>query len=243
VDWYANYRALTDGDREELARVVSLLLEQTFLVRDQWDPKEQRLRGNRDYRFLERNLPLVREYLAVAGFELQVDGRAGVMAVYNRYGRNRMKVDKYTTYLLYTLRLIYEEQMESASMRREVVVSLQDILGKMYSLGLVDRRLAVTQLTTAINRLRKLCILARIEGTPQEPESRWLIYPTITIAVSNERINNLYERLSAGEFAADALVDQSSGEASDETTDDMGDDVGHLDDADDAEDELEEDGQ
>jgi hypothetical protein len=243
MDWYANYRALTDGDREEFARVVSLLLEQTFLVRDHWDPKEHRIRGNRDYRFVERNLQLVREYLAVAGFELQVDGRKGVMAVYNRYGRNRMKVDKYTTYLLYTLRLIYEEQMESASMRREVVVSLQDILGKMYSIGLVDRRVALTQLGAALNRLRKLSILARIEGSAQEPESRWLIYPTITTAVSDERINNLYDRLSAGEFAEDALAHQSGWATSDEDADGIEDADGHLDEVDDAEEELEEDGQ
>lgn len=200
MSWDEQYAGLTERDKEDFSRLVSLLYQQTFLVRDIWDSKEHRMVGNRDYRFAERNLVLLKEYLAVSGFEIQVDGRKGVMAIYNRHNRNRMKVDKFTTYMLYALRLVYEEQMETASIRREVVVPLREIIGKLYTIGVMDKRIALTQLQSTINRLRKLAIMARVEGTLQDMESRWMIYPTITIAVSDDRINDLYKRLVSGEF-------------------------------------------
>ncbi|MCL6517896.1 DUF4194 domain-containing protein [Alicyclobacillus sp.] len=200
MDWQSRYTALTEADREEFARVLSLLFERTFLIRDVWDPKQGRLVTNRDYRFVERNLELFHTYLQAGGFELQADGRRGVMALYNRYGRNRMKIDKYTTYLLYALRLIYEEEMERASMRREVIVTLQHMLEKLMALGLMDRRIAATHLTGSLNRLRRLNILSRVEGFADELESRWMIHPTIVVAVPDERINHLYRRLTDGEF-------------------------------------------
>ncbi|QQE80527.1 DUF4194 domain-containing protein [Alicyclobacillus sp. SO9] len=205
MSWDEQYRGLTERDKEAFSRLVSLLYQQTFLVRDVWDAKEHGMMGNRDYRFAERNLAMLKEYLAVGGFEIQVDGRRGVMAISNKYDRNRMRVDKFTTYLLYTLRLLYEEQMETASMRREVVVSLHDIIGKLYTIGVMDKRIALTQLQSTMNRLRQLSILDRVEGTTQDMESRWMIYPTITVAVSDDRINDLHKRMLSGELGGDVF--------------------------------------
>ena len=215
MNWHEQFQSLSDRDKEEFSRIVSILLEQTFLVRDTWDPKEHRASGNHDYRYAERNLPILRWYLSVGGFELQVDGRRGVIAIYNKYGHNRLKVDKYTTYLMYALRLIYEEQMESASMRREVLVSLRDVLGKLHSIGLIDRRLAMTQLGATLNRLRKLSILARVEGSSQDLDSQWMIYPTIAMAVPDEKINDLFARQMNGDFD-EGILARRENEDSDE---------------------------
>ena len=205
---WAIYESLRDQDKEEFARLVSRLFEETFLLRDVWDVKERRVIGNRDYRFAERNLPLLKSYLDISGFELAVDGHRGVMALYHRYNRNRVRVDKLTTYLLYALRLIYEEQMESASMRREVVTALEDITAKLYTIVLIDSRIPLTHLSSAMTRLRQWSILVRVQGTGLEPESRWMIYPSITMAVPDERINDLYQRLGGGEFDGGADVDE-----------------------------------
>ncbi|MBE3551952.1 MAG: DUF4194 domain-containing protein [Kyrpidia tusciae] len=211
MDWPNQYLALTDAEKEEFARVISLLFERTFLVREEWDGKQRRLVGNRDYRFVERHLELFHEYLKAGGFELQLDGRLGVMALYNRFGRNRIKVDKYTTYLLYTLRLLYEENMERVSTRREVVVSLQEILAKWFALGLMDRRPPSQHIGQALSRLRRLHVLARVEGSPQDLDSRWMIYPSIVRAVPDERINHLYEQMQKAELWPDS-GDSGAGE-------------------------------
>ena len=210
MDWHQLYSQLTEKDKEEFSRLVSQLFEQTFLVRDVWEPKEHRVVGNRDYRFAERHLQLLKKYLTVSGFEIQSDGRHGVIAIYNKYERNKIKVDKPTTYLLYALRLVYEEQMETASMRREIVVPLREIVGKLNTIGLLEKRLTNDQLQSAFNRLRKWSIVARVQGTTLDAESRWMIYPTITLAVSDERINNLFSRFAEGEFTEGLFEDREN---------------------------------
>ncbi|QSO54162.1 DUF4194 domain-containing protein [Alicyclobacillus curvatus] len=236
MSWDEQYTAFTERDKEDFSRLVSLLYEQTFLVRDVWDVKEHRMTGNRDYRLAERNMALLKGYLSVSGFEIQVDGRRGVMAIYNKYNRNRMKVDKFTTYMLYALRLVYEEQMETASMRREVIVPLREVVGKLYTIGVMDKRIALTHLQSTLNRLRKLSIIARVEGTSQDMESRWMIYPTITIAVSDDRINDLYARLISGELKGGVLeedeqngVGTDSGGSGEDGDGDLADDGGEED--------------
>lgn len=200
MDWMREYEALPERDRDAFTRLISVLFEQTFLVRDIWDTKDARLTGNRDYRFAERVRPLLDAYLRVSGWALQVDTQLGVMAVYNRFGRNRQPLDKLTTYFLYTLRLMYEEAMEQVSGRREILISLRDALDKLAALNVVEKKLAVTALQATLQRLRRLSVIERVDGELLSPESRYIIYPTIRILVSEERIHQLVQSLDAGEF-------------------------------------------
>lgn len=194
------YQALPERDREAFTRLISLLFDQTFLVREVWDAKESRLVGNRDYRFAERVRPLMEDYLRVSGWALQVDAQRGVMALYNRFGHNRQPLDKLTTYFLFVLRLMYEEAMAHVSVRREVIVSLRDVLEKLTALGLLERKLGATALQNVLQRLRRWSILERIDGELAHPDSRYILYPTIRILVSEERINQLTQALESAEL-------------------------------------------
>ncbi|MCQ2560353.1 MAG: DUF4194 domain-containing protein, partial [Clostridia bacterium] len=65
-----------------------MLLAKTFVLREVLEPQKQTLRINPDFRFLERNLELCREYLLMAGWELELDPDYGVASIFNRYGYN-----------------------------------------------------------------------------------------------------------------------------------------------------------
>lgn len=214
MPWQADYDALKETDKEQFARTLSLLFEQTFLVRDVWDSKEQRLVGNREYRFADRMRPLLEEYLHVSGWALQVDSHRGVIALYNRFGRNRLALDKLTTYALFTLRLIYDEHMERVSQRREIVIALREVIEKLHTFGVVDKRLPVSQLQATMMRLRRLSVVERIEGEGVEADSRWLLYPSIRLIVPDDRVNLIFENLetlagkaTAGDADAVAAAD------------------------------------
>jgi hypothetical protein len=120
------------------------------------------------------------------------------MGLYNRFGKNRIRLDKYTTYLLYALRIVYDEQMEQAAMRKEVIVSLRESLTKLNILGLLDRRLTATNLMPALKQLRRRQVLGLVEGDGHNPDSRWMIYPTITLLVTDVHINALYDQYKEG---------------------------------------------
>ena len=198
MDWQQAYSVLSDREKEDFARILSQLFEQTFLLRDTWDLREQRLVTNRDYWFVERVFPVFDAYLRVSGFELQKDNQHGVMGLYNRFGRNRARLDKYTTYLLYALRIVYDEQMEQVAMRKEVIVTLRTSLTKLNTLGLLDRRLTAGNLFPALKQLRRRRVLDPVEENWQDPDSRWMIYPTITLLITDAHINALYDQYMDG---------------------------------------------
>lgn len=203
LDWQREYEALPDRDKEQFAKVISRLFDETFLLRDIWDTKENRLVGNRDYRFVERVRPIMEAYLHVSGWALQVDSLRGVIAIYNRFGHNRRQLDKLTTYVLFILRLIYDEQMEEVSMRREIVIPLRDVYEKLHTLGFVEKKLAQYRLQSTLTQLRKISIIERIDGEDIQQDSRWIVYPSIRLLVPEDRINQIYENLETGRLMTD----------------------------------------
>ena len=192
------WEQLTDREHEEFARIVNLLFEKTFLVRDEVDTKTRGIVINREFRFLERHYSHFTDYLRKAGWEIQLDGHLGVAALYNRYGHNRRRLDKHTTYLLYTLRLIYEEELEKLTLRREVSTTIGDMVEKMFHLGLVDKKPADKLLREGLSALKSHNIITKLEGSWTNPETRIVIYPSIQFLVTNEKISELYTMLEAG---------------------------------------------
>lgn len=193
--WAVEWEQLSDKDREQFARVANLLWQKTFLVRDEIDPRTGNMAINRDYRFLERHYRLFADYFRVSGWEIQLDNHFGVAALYNRFGFNHRRLDKQSTYFLYVLRLIYEEQLEKLSLRKEVTTTVGQLVEKMFHLGLLDRKPAEKQLREGLGVLRAYNIITRLDGPFGHPETRLVIYPSILFLVTNEKITQLYGML------------------------------------------------
>ncbi len=98
------YERLTNSEKEEFKRLLNLLLCRTFIIRDIYDPKEDMMKINPDYRFIERNFPLFLEYLDYAGWVIEKDNNYGVISLNNSYDYNRVKLNRNTTLILYILR-------------------------------------------------------------------------------------------------------------------------------------------
>ncbi|MEW5785417.1 MAG: DUF4194 domain-containing protein [Bacillota bacterium] len=211
--WEAEWSALGDKEQEQFTRVVNLLLQKTFLLRDELDHKTGgNLTINRDYRFLERHLSLFREYLRVSGWELQLDARHGVAALYNRFGYNRRRIDKNTTYFLYVLRLIFEEQMENLSARKEALTTVGAVVEKMFHLGLLEKKPSDKALRDSLSFLKSINIIDRLDGAWTGPETRLVIFPSIIFLVTNDKINSLYELIARAETASAAAGEEEDEE-------------------------------
>ncbi len=192
---------LSPEDKENFPRIINLLLAETFVLREVLEPKKQTLRVNPDFRFLERNLDLCREYLFMAGWELDLDLDYGVAAVFNRYGYNKLRLDRFTTLFVYGLRLIYEEEREKLALGKTVITTLPDLLQKLSYLGVWDRKVSESFLQETLGVLREFNLIERLENTWLDPNGRILIYPSILQVVSNERVHYWYEKLSLEEGA------------------------------------------
>lgn len=94
------YNNLTGAEKENFKRITSLLLNRTFMVNRFYDKNQGAFRSNSDYRFIDRNIDLFREYLEIAGYRLLKDSNYEVIYIENEYEYNKKRLDKNTTIFL-----------------------------------------------------------------------------------------------------------------------------------------------
>jgi len=207
MNWQEEYNKLNSSEREEFSRILNLLMAKTFILRDKYEDREKKTRISIEYRFIERNYDLFREYFKLGGWELQKDNNYGVISLFNIYGTNRARLDKITTLILYTLRLIYEEEREKLSLKREILTSTGDVIKKMINLGLLNKKPSDKDMISSFSLLKNFNIIDKIEGRFEDPETQIIIYPSILFIVTNDRISSIYEITEEDSAEDEAAVD------------------------------------
>jgi hypothetical protein len=187
------YQKLTNSEKEEFKRLLNLLLCRTFIIRDIYDLKEDMMKINPDYRFIERNFPLFLEYLSCAGWTLEKDSNYGVISLNNSYGYNRVRLNRNTTLILYILRLIFEEEREKVLLRHEVTTTTGDLVYKMLNMGLINKKPSDKELIDSLRQLSGHNITGKVDGSWEDVNTRLIIYPSILFVVTNEKISRIYE--------------------------------------------------
>lgn len=188
-----DYNRLTDKDKENFTRVTNRLLSESFILRQQFDPRENAFKINKDYRFIEHHKELITDYLNIVGWDMRIDDSFGVVRIRNTYEFNRVRLNKVPTYLLYTLRLIYEEEQERVSSRSNMSVSttVADIHHKLRSLNLLETKLGKRELEESLSQIKSFNIIDKLDETWSHPDCRIIIYPSIIFIVPNEKIHTL----------------------------------------------------
>ncbi|HHW71376.1 MAG TPA: DUF4194 domain-containing protein [Clostridiales bacterium] len=193
--WLEEFERLTNSEKEEFKRIANLILSRTFIIRDIYDPKDNMLKINAEYRFVERYFQLFSDYLSYSGWTIYRDNNYGVIALENIYKYNRMRLNKNTTLMLYTLRLIFEEEREKVTLRKEIMTTTGQLIHKMLTIGLIDKKLPNKDIANGLRTLSYHNIIEKLEGVWEDPDTRILILPSILFVVTNERISKMYETL------------------------------------------------
>lgn len=187
------YEKLGTQDKENFTRIVNYLLRVNFINRDVYSAKDKEMKINYNYRFVDRNYLLFEDYLEIGGWALHKDDRFGVIYLTSRYEYNRKRLKKFTSLILLTLRLIYDEERENLTIKKEVSLTVHELVQKMISLGILNKKPAFKDLYTALSQLAGFHIVDRMEGNWKDPETRFLIYPAILFVLSNAKINELFQ--------------------------------------------------
>ncbi|MCK4260279.1 MAG: DUF4194 domain-containing protein [Halanaerobiales bacterium] len=207
--WFEQYRRMTVKDKEDFTQLVNQLLASTYLLRESLDRSEKRLKINRDYSFVERHFEIFRDYLKIAGWLLKKDNAYGVIFIENSFGLNRTRLNKNETLILYTLRLIYEEESEKLSLKRESIITVGDLINKMISIGLISKKLADVEIHNILSLLKRYNIIDKIEGRWADPETRIIIYSSILFIVTNEKISAIFEMMQDKSPDEEAELDEA----------------------------------
>lgn len=208
--WQEEYLKLNDSEREEFSKVVNLLLFKTFILRYKFDAKGKSIIRNPHYSFIERNASIIKEYLKLSGFGFVKDSHEGVVQLVNKYNSNHERLDKLTTIVLYALRLVYSEEREKVSLRIEAMTTVSNIVDKLKSLGLFDKKPNDKVWEEAFKTFKHFNIVDKLDGSWNSPDTQLIIYPSILFVATDEKVNEIYDYVKSNNFA---------GEESDETDD------------------------
>ncbi len=213
------YDKLGTKDKENFTRILNRLLRVNFINRDVYSARDKEMRINYDYRFIDRNFLLYEDYLLLGGWSLNKDDRFGVIYITSQYEYNRKRINKFATQILLTLRLIYDEERENLTLKKEVSLTVHELVQKMIALGIVNKRPAYKDLHSALQELAGFHIVERMDGIWREPETRFLIYPSILFVLSNAKINELSELIDekVDMDSEQEIMDLDEGEEEDET--------------------------
>ena len=122
------YLKLSNSEKEDFARVVNNLLLKSFVLRETYDRHAKIMKSNRDYSFIERNIEMIREYLAFSGWTVEKDSRLGVVMINNEYQANHIRIDFMTSLMVYALRYAYELRREEDQMTTDVYFSASELM-------------------------------------------------------------------------------------------------------------------
>ena len=190
--WLDNYNNLTNAEKERFAKLTNYLLSKTFVTREIFETKDKLGKINADYRFIEKYYDLFEGYLKVINYILKTDEAIGVIYLENDYGYNKLRLDKLTTLILFTLRTIYDEEKEKNATSSVVYITTASLIYKLLELKLVSKKPTMKDMVESIRLLTTQNILTKIEGNIEDSACQLAILPTILLVVSNEKIDAIY---------------------------------------------------
>lgn len=188
---FETFEKFTESEKDQFAKVVNTLLSRTFIVSYNVDPKNYSVVLNKDFHFAVLHQDLIRDYLKMSGWELQIDDIYGYCAVYNQQGSLRKSIGKIATIVLYILRIIYEEEREKLQLSNHVTTSVGKIKEMLEIFKLYGKKLKKGHLNEALQTLKFYHLIERLDGSNVEEDSRIIILPTVLHLINNNKIQAL----------------------------------------------------
>lgn len=190
--WLDTYNNLTNAEKERFSKLVNYLLNKTYVSREIYESKDKIGKINADYRFIEKYYDLFEGYLKVINYTIKTDEVIGVIYLENEYGYNKLRLDKLTTLVLFTLRCVYDEEKEKNATSSVVYITTASLIYKLLELKIVSKKPTTKDIIESIRLLITQNILTKIEGSIDDSACQLAILPTILLAVSNEKIDAIY---------------------------------------------------
>jgi hypothetical protein len=189
------YDELLDEEKEELKEVIKTLYLQTYLLERKYDKKSERYLPNRMYRTCERHLDFLEEYFKIADIDLIENRQYGIMHIMTQNLQGD-KLSRLTTIFILLLKLIFDEQMNTASSSIHVYTTLNEIYDKIQLFRLwSNKSISPTEIRKTITALKKYQVIEITdESGDLEGDTRFIIYPTVNLLLDSQSIGAIIEQ-------------------------------------------------
>lgn len=203
------FEQLTPEEQEEMTGLIQMLFRQTYILERKYDKRSARMQYTKEYRICSKHKEFLKKYFSVAGIEFKENVHMGVMYLQNEqlWGE---KLPRLATIYLLVLKLIYDEQMASASSSTHIVTTMGTVNGKAGEFRVLHGIPSPTEMRRTISLLKKYQIIEPLDILEELNEhTRLVIYPCIQAVLMGDHIKELLETFSEEERYGNETAVQS----------------------------------
>lgn len=204
------FEELMQEEQDQITDVIQMLFRQTYLLERKYDKRSGRMQYTNEYRICEKHKEFLKKYFSVAGIELKQNIHMGVLYLQNEqlWGE---KLPRLATIYLLVLKLIYDEQMATASSSSHIVTTMGAVNGKAGEFRVLHTIPSPTEMRRTIALLKRYQIIEPLDILEELNEhTRLVIYPCIQAVLMGDHIKELLETFSEEEGNGSEAVVQST---------------------------------
>ena len=129
-------------------------------------------------------------YLKFSGWHIEKDNILGVISLSNDYTENRIKFDRETSLILFSLRLIYDTRREESETDFDVYMTTPNLIIEMTerNITIPNKKLTGRGVARCLRILANHNIISKISGTYDNGDVTFYILPSIVYALDNDKI-------------------------------------------------------
>lgn len=204
------YESLTDEEKDEMKEVIQALFRQTFLLERKYDRRSGRMTSVKEYKIAEKHIDFLREYFMVSGISLRQNVHMGVIYIQEEalWGE---KFPRLATVYLLVLKLLYDEQMASASSSSHVAVTMGMLNGRAGEFHVLSSLPSPTEMRRTIALLKKYQIIEPLDVLEELDENtRLVIYPCINAVLMGDSVRELLNTFSEEDYIGEEAAVQGT---------------------------------
>ena len=204
------YELLPQEEQESITEIIQMLYRQTFLLERKYEKRTGRMAFAAEYRVADKHLEFLKAYFKVAGFELCQNVHMGMIYLQNEmlWGE---KLPRLATIYLLILKLIYDEQMASASSSSHIVTTMGNLNGKAGDFKVLKSLPSPTEMRRTIALLKRYQVIEPMDVLEELNEAtRMVIYPSINAVLMGDSVRELLSTFSEEESIGEDASVQSS---------------------------------
>lgn len=189
------YEELSSEEKEKVTHVIKTLLSQTYLLERKYDKRQKRMQVNQDFRACDGGLmEFIRDYFSIADIQVRQDLSNSVIYLDGGEREIGARLSEYTTKFILILKVIFDEQMSTASTSSFVITSRAEVQEKMAGFNLLTRQPTGNDIKSTFRLLKKYQIIEPLDNSDESDlTARFMIYPTIHMILLGEDIRKLVE--------------------------------------------------
>lgn len=197
--------SLNGAAKEKFRVYANKLLNECFILKSCEDTKSC-------YYYILKEKDNFRIYFDFLGYELNINEDLGVIALNNTYGNGRIRLRLIDSIILLFIRLIYIEERQKLSQTEQIITTVEEIYERYR--GLKNERLNKRDMKDCLRLLKKYHIIHNLDYDLSNPETRIIIYPSVTLAFDSSELNAVYEsaKQKLDTYMKGGVVDNNAGE-------------------------------